>query len=329
MRTIVTLVGMLVSGLLAAGPVAAMDCTKASTTVEKAICADPDLLAIDEAMAKAYGEVRKLSTAPERKMLLEAQRTWIAERESECVGEVEAIKACIRNQMDFRLARFLGKPDSGPGNGNRIIPVYVIQDGSAHAYHLDVDFMRFATARTAGEKRFNAWIRDIADKLPVGRQQFDNDQNDYEVIAVISMSYLSPRLLSAHALYEYYDGGAHPAHVGDNINIDLTTGKDVRIEDFISETAAAVLVDKCYEQIAAEKKERLDQPDYDPAADGDLKRDVIAEHVATMKRWSITEDEVDLQFTEYAVGSYAEGIYGCTFPMTEFKGMARPGAPLP
>ena len=56
---------------------------------------------------------------------------------------------------------------------------------------------------------------------------------------------------------------------------------------------------------------------------------LIAEHIATMSRWSLAEDEATVSFDAYAVGPYAEGSYGCTFAMDALKRLAKPGAPLP
>jgi hypothetical protein len=36
-----------------------------------------------------------------------------------------------------------------------------------------------------------------------------------------------------------------------------------------------------------------------------------------------------VNFDSYAIGSYAEGTYACTFPTAELKALARPDAPLP
>ena len=69
---------------LGAAQADAMDCGKAATVVETAICADQSLLAADDEMAAAYGEVRALSTPAERKMLALSQRGFIAEREKQC-----------------------------------------------------------------------------------------------------------------------------------------------------------------------------------------------------------------------------------------------------
>ena len=56
---------------------------------------------------------------------------------------------------------------------------------------------------------------------------------------------------------------------------------------------------------------------------------MIAEHIATLPRWSFTASEASVSFDAYAIGSYAEGSYDCRFAMTDLKSLALPGAPLP
>lgn len=315
--------------IAAAGPAQAFDCNKAQTVVEKAICADPELLAADEAMARAYGEVRELSTQAERKMLAAAQKTWIAEREASCAKSTsEETAACVGDETRRRLGLIEGRPESGPGNGSRVIPSFVSQKGGELTYDIDATLMRFAKPAAAGEKAFNAWVEDIAAKLPAGKQEEKSD-TQREAFAYMSLNYLSDRLLSARVQYEYYDGGAHPAHNSTAINIDMNSGKELGVEDVMSEEAAATIAAQCYDQIAAEKKERIDDPDYRPETDELLSKEAIAEHVATLSRWSFTANEAAIDFDEYTVGAYAEGAYACTFPMAAFRKLALPTAPLP
>jgi uncharacterized protein len=326
MRTLISAIAALI---VLASPAFAFDCGKAATAVEKAICADRHLLEADAAMSRAYAEVRELSTASERKILARAQREWIAERESKCARDKPAeVAACVKEETEQRLALLAGTPDSGPGTGSRMIPVFVKQAGDAKTYTVDAMLLRFAKPSSAGEKRFNDWIKDIAAKLPLGPQEEESDTGR-SATAIVSLSHLSNELLSAYVLYVYYDGGAHPSHHGENINIDMQAGRELSIADILSEEAAATIAAQCYDQIAAEKKERIGEADYKSEEDTFLSKDVIGEHVATLSRWSFTSEKADLHFDEYAIGPYAEGAYDCTFPMAEFRKLALPDAPLP
>ncbi|PRH85163.1 DUF1311 domain-containing protein [Labrys okinawensis] len=63
-------------------PAHAIDCRKASTSIERRICADKALRQADAAMGAAYARILKASQDPEiRAMLIESQKHWLARRD--------------------------------------------------------------------------------------------------------------------------------------------------------------------------------------------------------------------------------------------------------
>lgn len=63
-------------------PAHAIDCKKASTSIERRICADKSLRQADAAMGVAYARILKASQDPEiRAMLIESQKHWLARRD--------------------------------------------------------------------------------------------------------------------------------------------------------------------------------------------------------------------------------------------------------
>ncbi|MDZ5449261.1 lysozyme inhibitor LprI family protein [Labrys sedimenti] len=68
--------------VLHALPAYAIDCKKASTSIERRICADKSLRRADAAMGAAYARILKASQDPEiRAMLVESQKHWLARRD--------------------------------------------------------------------------------------------------------------------------------------------------------------------------------------------------------------------------------------------------------
>ncbi len=59
---------------------ASFDCAKASTRIEKSICADPSLGKLDVDIASAYAAAGADLDAPMRERLLRSQREWLAHR---------------------------------------------------------------------------------------------------------------------------------------------------------------------------------------------------------------------------------------------------------
>ena len=135
------------------------------------------------------------------------------------------------------------------------------------------------------------------------------------------MSYASPAFMSVIVSYWLDSGGAHGNGGVSNSNIGMQTGKLLEIGDFFGEEAAGELAAACKAQLIAEKQKRLEGEIYDPATDDFLKDEIIAEHVATLSRWSFRESKASVSFDAYAIGSYAEGPYECEFPMLELKAL--------
>ena len=83
-----------------------------------------------------------------------------------------------------------------------------------------------------------------------------------------------------------------------------------------------------YREIDAERARRV--PDAADVPYDEKTRDAtIAATVRDLKSWSIAADEVTVSFDPYAVGSYAEGSYTCSFAMKDVKALALKGAALP
>ncbi len=302
----------------------AFDCSKASTAVEETICANPDIKAADDALAAAYAEVKASSAPAEQKMLVRSQKRWIASREG-CTEAEAGITACIRDETAKRLRLLTGTLESGPGAGNRPIPVFVMQEGNAKAYDLDVQLLRFGDPQSAGEKTLNRITTEARKMLKIGPHGEDTGGSTYAIVQAMTISYASPEFMSVITSYWADTGGAHGNGGVSNSNIDMETGKLLEIGDVFGEDTAAKLTADCKTQLIAEKQRRLAGETYDPAVDDFLKDEVIAEHVATLSRWSFQESKASVSFDAYAIGSYAEGPYECEFPMQELKDMALDG----
>jgi uncharacterized protein len=91
-----------------ASQAAGLDCKRAASAAEKAVCADASLRAMDAALAAAYAQaLRDAGPAPRQQAALRrSQRDWLQERDG-CGAEA----ACLATQYRRRTAA-LGKPDT-------------------------------------------------------------------------------------------------------------------------------------------------------------------------------------------------------------------------
>jgi uncharacterized protein YecT (DUF1311 family) len=321
--------GVLVVLVSVPGPAQALDCAKAESVIEKAICATPDLKALDDAMARAYDDVRRALKGRERQALLDSQRKWLATRDQCEDTTVAATAACLTEKTEERRKLLAGEPLSGPGTGSRMIPVFIQQEGSKTQYDVDFNLMRFAAARSPGEKLFNAEMDEMAKEAPTGPHGQDIDlELPLSSIASVTISYASPKLISAAIDSWSFDGGAHGNGGVGNLNIAPDTGRKLKSEELFDEAALISLKETCKAQILARKGEGGNAP-YNAAEDSNYSEATILEKMKDLNGWSLFADKAIVTFNAYEIGAYAEGPYECQFPMTDLKKLAKQGAPLP
>ena len=312
---------------LSATSASAFDCSQASTAVEKAICADPQLKRLDAQLSDAYAAVKAASTPQEQKMLARSQKRWIAEREY-CSGDDTGVAACIAGKTKDRLSLLLGAPESGPGAQAKMVPVFLVQDGTTKQWDIDMSLLRFAAPQTAGETLFNKLVDGILKQAKLGPHGEDSHDMVFAMEDTLSLTYASPRLVSARHDFYINEGGAHGNYGTANFNIDMTSGKQIGIRDIVDDKAAGILTLWCKKEIDSERKKRV--PDAEDVPYDEKTRDqTIAETVRDVKSWSIGAETITVSFDPYAVGAYAEGSYTCSFPTKGVRELARPGAPLP
>ena len=246
------------SALIAsASPALAFDCSKATTKIEKAICADANLKSADAEMTNAYVAARDASNPSEKNMLVLSQRRWIDQRENACayVDDTELV-SCIYKETDERKLILQGAPENGPGTASPLIPVFLQQVGTPKIYDLDYTLLRFANPQTAGEKLFNADSKKILDDAPLGPH--GQEVIEDHVLArqeTFAISFASPALLSVADNFYSDDGGAHGNGGVSNFNIDMRSGKEIKASDVFGSEAIKTLTAECRDQILARKQE--------------------------------------------------------------------------
>ena len=298
-----------------------------TTPVEQAICADRDLKALDDRLGTVYAEARALTAKTRRPGLAAAQKLWIADRET-CAGVLPG--PCIRARTARRIGLLSGSPASGPGTAGRLLPEFILQPGSDSTYAIDVTLLRFVNPATPGQQRLNRHADDLARGIPFGPHG-DAPNPYYSYGLSTYLDYASPRLISVSVLMQTYSGGAHPNHAISHLNIDMTTGRDLSMDQIFTAGALSSLAADCKAQIIAEKtiREQANGFDYDPAGDPALHNGTIEDHVTAQDRWGFTDTGAQVDFDPYSIGAYAEGAFQCLFPLATLQALALPGAPLP
>ncbi len=316
---------------LSGGTASAFDCSKASTNTERAICADPVLKASDDAMGEAYGVLRHTFQGNEAKMLQLAQKRWLAMREDRCASESGAdLTSCLLKFTEARRLLLEGAPESGPGAGARIVPVFIQQQGSAKQYDVDYTLLRFADPGSAGQELFNRQLSEIGKKAPLGATNEDAMEGmQLSAIASAALSYASPKVISSAINIWSFDGGAHGNGGLTNVNVDLKGGRLIVFDSLFDEADKEPLAVSCRQQIKDQKVAKMDGEEFKPADDPNYQESTIDEYIGDLTRWSFTSEDAVVTFDAYAIGSYAEGSYTCTYAIGLLRSLARDPSLLP
>ena len=97
-------------------PGAPLDCTRASSDIEKLVCSDPKLSALDQKLGTVYKEAEAKQGSPAPAWLTAGQRGWIKGRD-DC-GKSSNQRACVDSAYTLRIAEIqatsLLVPTKGP-----------------------------------------------------------------------------------------------------------------------------------------------------------------------------------------------------------------------
>lgn len=98
------LLGTALAAPLMVSAAPSFDCRRASHAIEKLICSDAKLSALDTQMAELFGDAMRLTTGSRRQELLSEQRGWIKNR-NDCAKRSEPRRRCVLEHYTQRNAR--------------------------------------------------------------------------------------------------------------------------------------------------------------------------------------------------------------------------------
>jgi len=313
---------------LTVSPATALDCQRASSASEKAICADPTALAADDDLGKAFAALHASFDPKAKTNLVAAEVAWLALRDSNCADEKgPALGACLARETRARIAFLAGAPEAGPGAPGRLAPVFRMQKGGKGRTDVDVQLLKFVDAATPAERAFNAAVDRLTSDLEnPGKDDPLADQWSYTWS--MRLAYASPRLISAHADGDSFLGGAHPNAYSVDINVDVARGREATFADMLDKPAAGKIFALCLNQVRGQKSAHEGSADDDADAAKTLAEN-IAEATGALKAWSFGADAATVSYDPYAVGAYAEGAFSCSVPYAKLRPLARSDFPLP
>lgn len=126
------------------------------------------------------------------------------------------------------------------------------------------------------------------------------------------------RMFSIWASYYYDQGGAHPNHYDDSINIDPATGRIYTISDVIADTDG--FAQAVRDEMTKEYPDSIEGIDEYHYGDGDVFQEKYDEDTYT---WFLTDEGLTLYFSPYEIDAYAAGDYEVTLSYDDYPNLVQ------
>ena len=270
-------------------------------------------------MSAAFVRARKRLAPDQSKALLVNQRRWLKTRSDECFGG-SAVSHCLLAENKARISVLEPRPVAG----HALRLVLVETPLTKTAYALGLLLYKFADPRNAAEQTFDADIDKRIAEAPRKREADDQAGNDYEAYETASVAHASDKLLSVKVDTLLWGGGPHPDDGSETINIDMATGKNLRLDDLVDEAGRAAIVRDCRKQYSEDEQERQSANDADIAAIADKQ---MKDAVGDLANWTFASKEATIELGR--LDGYALGHFQCTLAYETFRRLAKPSFPLP
>lgn len=324
-RTIAaTAIGVLWAATATAQP--SFDCAKASTVVERAICADAGLVQADRELATAYGALWGRLTGPARDHLTQDQLRWLANRAKACTGGAEDVARCVRQRYVSRIATLKAESD---GPYPFVSEQALVRNGKVRStrYEIDASYPQFDGPNvdfSAVNEAFATAARKGADDAVPGN---DSGGPGIDQIWTYLQSFQlfrpAPASVSVATTFYVFTGGAHGSSGVTAALVDLRTGRSVAPADvFVPGSQWKRIVTEIAK--ADLKRQFVERPGFpealEPAAFDKLMDDP--------ERYLFKADALEIIFNQYDVAAYVMGRYVVDIPYGRLGNLIRKDGPL-
>jgi uncharacterized protein len=324
---------LLIAGLLlvAASPAFAQsgpsfDCAKASNTIEKTICKDPELAKADREMVVAYAALVAKLTGAAKDQLVKDQLSWIGARNRGCAADTDGIAPCLKNRYAARTTNLRAFAD---GAYPFIAEQSIIKSGKLGkiTYSTDIGYPKFE-GTTADFSAVNARFAEAAAKAaeeatPKADSGVDREQGwTYEQ----SFKLYRPgaQAITVAVNFYGYSGGAHGYGAIRCTLVDLGTGKAVTPDGVFA--AGDQWLKTMVEIVGADlKKQFVKKPGFEDA----LEPAKLSKLLREPDHYCWRTGKLELIFNAYEVGPYSSGPFEVYVPYERLKPVLRGDGPIP
>lgn len=312
---------ILVAGILASAAgsarAASFDCKKAKTQIEKSVCADSELSALDDKLAAVYrATLAKLSPEGQR-LLQNGQGQWLRALRTDC--DVKgAVRLCIETAYNDRLRQI----DSGVVRiaGFLFMNVDLFRsefctggNGETYIFKERVSYPRIDSPRTEATARWNAQRKDSLNKEHRCDPESNSDYYSRYDIDVVG----GPIVTITFSGFDCCDTLINGYSWENRETFDLSRSLEPLTGDnfFVPDSGwVTFLIQRSMEAL----KEQNGSVSLDP----ELLRGLVDDS----QHWAIQKSGLSIHFLPYTIGGYA---FELTIPWADLKPYLRSDAPIP
>lgn len=212
---------------------ARVDCTKATTAIERTICGSAGLSAADAKMAVAYAALAGPLGVMAKDHLAADQARWAVNRDSACIGEPAEIEECLETRYRERTVRLEWLAD---GTYPFVSEQAIVKTGKARGipYVIDASYPQFdgTGADFGAVNREIATMTGEAAERVIPGPDADNGGGNYNgptwgYEQAYTLHRPGPNAITVYFRYDSYEGGTHSIVGVTALLVDLRTGRVV------------------------------------------------------------------------------------------------------
>jgi uncharacterized protein YecT (DUF1311 family) len=284
-----------------------VDCSKAATTIERTICARPELAAADAKMAAAYAALAGRLRGAARDHLLADQIRWLANRAAACIVEPEEMEECLETRDRDRTLQLEWL---GEGAYPFISEQAIVKAGKVRgiSYVIDASYPQFDGSTvdfTAVNRQLASATSEAAERVVPGPDADNDNGTAWRYEQAFTLYKPGPNAVSVKIGYNAYEGGAHGIVGVSGTLVDLRTGKSVGPEgvflpnsNWLRELVRIV--------------------------SADIKTPNLSDMLKQPNRYVFLEDRLELSFNQHEGGPYTVEI-----PYDRLRSLLRVDGPIP
>lgn len=322
----ITAVALLLPLLSTIAGAQTLDCQRPVSEIDRATCRSADLMTARGAVGVAYeGLLHSLSGAA-REHLVADQERWARNNHSLCVESVRRfataridtqIAACLTERMSARTGRLLVTP---AGNDYPFISEHLLLRfglAARSAYRLFVFYPRFDMPGVDNRALNEDIERSARQRIDV--EAFPRANDDFPGPWILEMRHdlrfpARGLVAIAYSIYSQLDG-ARPGNISVGMLADIRSGKDLDIDDILTEGWQKPIAALCLEEMRR-------QP-------GDMPAEArLVQLLAEPNRWLFGREGVEIVFRYYEDGAGPSGPRLVAIPYARLKDIIRRDGPL-